>query len=189
MRLAIALLAALPSLALAQSDLPRALDRHMSHGPSAPAGAVLVAQNDVPAPAEPLPPPGIDDAGPEDTAPAPAMTTPAGDTQDSNTVTLKEAVPDADEKVVPAQRAADADAPLPAKVRPADEAAPNVTIRQDENVTIEEYRREGQVYMVRVTPKNGPAYEYLDTDGDGRLEGDPKEGPMQPVYYTVYEWQ
>jgi hypothetical protein len=164
------------------------------------------AQTTAPTPAEPPPPPGIDEAGPDDAGTAaPKMTTLSGETQDANTVTLKEsppnggersdavtlrdAVPDADEKVVPSQRAADADAPLPAKVRPADEAAPNVTIRQDENVTIEEYRREGQVYMVRVTPKNGPAYEYLDTDGDGRLEGDPKEGPMQPVYYTVYEWQ
>lgn len=148
------------------------------------------AQDSAPTPAEPPPPPGIDDAGPGDAAAeSPKMTTPSGETQDANTVTLKEAVPEADEKVVPSQRAADADAPLPTKVRPADEAAPNVTIRQDDNVTIEEYRREGQVYMVRVTPKNGPAYEYLDTDGDGRLEGDPKEGPMQPVYYTVYEWQ
>ncbi|HET7843594.1 MAG TPA: DUF2782 domain-containing protein, partial [Xanthomonadales bacterium] len=148
------------------------------------------AQTGAPAPAEPPPPPGIDDAGPAstETEAAPAAT------GDGETVTLKDAVPDAGEKVLPGERTAettapDANAPLPAKVRPADDVAPNVTIRQDDNVTIEEYRREGAIYMVRVTPKNGPAYEYLDTDGDGRLEGDPKEGPMQPVYYTVYEWQ
>lgn len=178
MRLAAALLAALPSLAFAQSDLPRALDRHMAHGPTA------LAQNDAPAPADIPPPPGIDEAGAPDAAADGAA--PAGD---GDTVTLKDAVPDAGEKVLPSQRAADADAPLPEKVRPRDEAAPDVTIRQDENVTIEEYRREGAIYMVRVTPKNGLAYEYIDTDGDGRLEGDPREGPMQPIYYTVYEWQ
>jgi len=79
--------------------------------------------------------------------------------------------------------------PLPEKVRPSDELAPNVTIRTEGDVTIEEYRRSGQVYMVVVVPKKGPRYTYLDTDGDGRLEGDPKEGPVQPVYYTLYEWE
>jgi hypothetical protein len=177
MRLAAAMLAALPSLAFAQSDLPRALDQHMAHGPTA------LAQNDAPTPADVPPPPDIDAAGSEPTGTSAA---PAGD---GDTVTLKDAVPDAGEKVLPGQRAADADAPLPEKVRPRDEAPPSVTIRQDDNVTIEEYRREGAIYMVRVTPKNGVAYEYIDTDGDGRLEGDPREGPMQPVYYTVYEWQ
>jgi hypothetical protein len=177
MRLVLALLAALPSLAFAQSDLPRALESHMAHGPTA------LAQNDAPAPADVPPPPDLDAAGSE---PIEAATAPAGD---GDAVTLKDAVPEADEKVLPGQRAADADAPLPEKVRPRDEAPPDVTIRQDDNVTIEEYRREGAIYMVRVTPKNGVAYEYLDTDGDGRLEGDPREGPMQPVYYTVYEWQ
>ena len=145
-----------------------------------------LAQSDALQPVDPPPPPGIDEAGPGEAAAAASAPLPAGD---SDTVTLEEAVPDAGEKVLPAQRAPDADAPLPEKVRPPDEAAPDVTIRRDENVTIEEYRREGQVYMVRVTPTNGIAYEYLDTDGDGRLEGDPKEGPMQPVYYTLYEWQ
>jgi hypothetical protein len=35
---------------------------------------------------------------------------------------------------------------------------------------------------------SGVSYTYLDNDGDGRLEGDPKDGPIQPVYYTLYEW-
>jgi hypothetical protein len=150
----------------------------MAHGPTA------LAQNDAAARAEVPPPPDIDDAGGD-----PPEARAAARDGDGDAVTLKDAVPDADEKVLPGQRAADADAPLPEKVRPRDEAPPSVTIRQDDNVTIEEYRREGAIYMVRVTPKNGVAYEYLDTDGDGRLEGDPREGPMQPVYYTVYEWQ
>lgn len=79
--------------------------------------------------------------------------------------------------------------PLPEKVRPSDELAPGVTIRTEGDLTIEEYRRDGQIYMVVVVPKRGPRYTYLDTDGNGRLEGDPNDGPVQPVYYTLYEWE
>ena len=53
MRIAIALLAALPSLALAASDLPRALDTHMAHGPTASSvEPVLLVQNDAAQPAD-----------------------------------------------------------------------------------------------------------------------------------------
>lgn len=126
---------------------------------------------------EPLPPPDIDDP------------------RIDETVTLDEAQAGeggAGEKVLPRERTtppADEQAPLPEKVRPADDIAPAVTIRTEGENTVEEYRRDGQIYMVIVKPKRGPNYTYLDTNGDGRLEGDPKEGPMQPVYYTLYEWE
>jgi hypothetical protein len=29
----------------------------------------------------------------------------------------------------------------------------------------------------------------MDTDGSGRLARDPNEGPVSPVYYTLYEWK
>lgn len=158
-----------------------------------------LAQQAAPAPADPPPPPSMDEAGPEpattgDAAPAPVLE----DDGDRGTVTLREAVPDAGEKVLPADAAVatttsgtttGADAPLPPKITTPDEIAPAVTIRTEGDNTVEEYRRDGAIYMVRVVPKTGIAYTYLDTDGDGRLEGDPKEGPMQPVYYTVYEWE
>ena len=41
---------------------------------------------------------------------------------------------------------------------------------------------------VSIVPKDGIAQTYIDSDGDGRLEGDPKEGPVKPVYYTLYQW-
>ena len=120
------------------------------------------------------------------TAPAPPATAPPPPGIDAEGTAAVE--------VAPAEAAATDPAdikenPLPEKVRPSDELAPNVTIRTEGDVTIEEYRRSGQVYMVVVTPQKGPRYTYLDTDGDGRLEGDPKEGPVQPVYYTLYEWE
>lgn len=107
---------------------------------------------------------------------------------DSDTVTLREAVPGATEKVLPEARAVE-DPPLPEKVRPSTDPAGDVTIRREGDNVIEEYRRSGSVYMVVVTPENGARYTYLDTDGDGRLEGDPREGRARPVYYTLYEWE
>lgn len=35
---------------------------------------------------------------------------------------------------------------------------------------ITEYRRFGQVYMIKIRPKNGPSQYVVDRDGDGRFE-------------------
>jgi Protein of unknown function (DUF2782) len=128
-------------------------------------------------PAEPPPPPTLDEAGPVDAAAAQA---PAAATADGP----GEVDPAKEQKPITSGE------PLPEKVRPSDESAPAVTIRTEGEVTIEEYRRGGQVYMVVVTPESGVRYTYLDSDGDGRLEGD--VGSLEnvaPVYYTLYEWE
>ncbi|HSX58829.1 MAG TPA: DUF2782 domain-containing protein [Tahibacter sp.] len=65
---------------------------------------------------------------------------------------------------------------------------PDVAIRKEGDDTIEEYRSSGRVSMIRITGKSGITQTYIDTDGDGRLEGNPKEGPVAPVYYKLYEW-
>ena len=51
-------------------------------------------------------------------------------------------------------------------------------------------RRRG-VYMIKITPVKGPAYYYLDEDGDGQLElreSDRKLNPVRPVYWKIKEW-
>ena len=65
---------------------------------------------------------------------------------------------------------------------------PDVSVRKEGDDTIEEYRSSGRVSMIRITGKSGITQTYIDTDGDGRLEGNPKEGPVAPVYYKLYEW-
>lgn len=65
---------------------------------------------------------------------------------------------------------------------------PDVAIRKEGDDTIEEYRTSGRVSMIRITGKSGITQTYIDTDGDGRLEGNPKDGPVAPVYYKLYEW-
>ena len=83
------------------------------------------------------------------------------------------------------------DIPIPPKIQD-EQIVPTVTIREEEERMIEEYRLDGQIYMVKVTPKGGIPFYYIDTDGDGRLELDMDQralNPVQPVYWKVKEWK
>jgi hypothetical protein len=83
------------------------------------------------------------------------------------------------------------DVPIPPKIQE-EQIVPTVTIREEENRMIEEYRLNGQVYMVKVTPRGGIPYYYIDANGDGRLELDMDQqalNPVQPVYWKVKEWK
>ena len=44
---------------------------------------------------------------------------------------------------------------------------PQVTVRMEGDQKIEEYRVNGKLYMMRVTPKSGPSYVLMDQKGDG----------------------
>ena len=79
---------------------------------------------------------------------------------------------------------------LPPKIE-GESLDPEVNIREEEGRIIEEYPRNGQVYMVKVTPDTGLPYYYLDADGDGSLElqGDQQgTGATRPVYWKIAEW-
>ena len=81
--------------------------------------------------------------------------------------------------------------PLPPKVQD-EQLEPTVTIREEEDRRIEEYRLNGRIYMVKVTPKNGIPFYYLDMDGDGQLELDMDQqalNPVQPVHWKIKEWK
>lgn len=47
---------------------------------------------------------------------------------------------------------------------------PQVTIIRRGEEVIEEYRINGNLYKIKVTPAVGPVYYLVDRDGDGRLE-------------------
>ncbi|WP_111268216.1 DUF2782 domain-containing protein [Marilutibacter maris] len=50
---------------------------------------------------------------------------------------------------------------------------------------IEEYRVNGRLQVVKVTPARGPVYYLQDRDGDGR----PDDGaPVSPVLWKLFEW-
>lgn len=83
------------------------------------------------------------------------------------------------------------EAPLPQKLNevPPPEEEPTVKIRSIENGdTVEEYRVNGRLSMVKVRPRGGIPYTLIDTNGDGRLDRKDSEGPVAPVYWTLYEW-
>lgn len=94
------------------------------------------------------------------------------------------------EKPPPIPPADTEDVPIPPKIQD-EQIEPVVTIRQEEERVVEEYSRNGQVYMVKVIPRGGVPYYYIDTDGDGRLEMDPDDqalNPVQPVFWKIKEW-
>lgn len=72
---------------------------------------------------------------------------------------------------------------------PSEASAPTVEIRRIANGdVVEEYRTNGRLTEIRVKPLRGPAYTVLDANGDGKLDRKDYEGPIAPVYYTIYEW-
>jgi hypothetical protein len=90
---------------------------------------------------------------------------------------------------IPAENAQEM--PIPPKVQD-EQIEPTVTIREEEDRLIEEYKMNGRVYMVKITPKVGVPYYYIDTDGDGQLELDVDRqalNPVQPVYWKIKEWK
>jgi hypothetical protein len=64
----------------------------------------------------------------------------------------------------------------------------SVTERKQGNDTVKEYRKNGLLRMVHIIPENGPEQMYHDHNGDGRLDRDALDGPVSPVYFSLYQW-
>ncbi|MGB1799238.1 MAG: DUF2782 domain-containing protein [Gammaproteobacteria bacterium] len=58
---------------------------------------------------------------------------------------------------------------LPDPLETGENIEPVVTIIKKDDATIEEYRVNGNLYMVKVTPAVGPSYYLVDNNGDGQL--------------------
>ncbi len=59
---------------------------------------------------------------------------------------------------------------LPQPVQSGEEMEPDITIIKKGTDTIQEYRRNGKLYMIKVVPQVGPAYYWLDKNGDGKMD-------------------
>ncbi len=59
---------------------------------------------------------------------------------------------------------------IPEAVRSGEALEPEVTIVQRGENTVEEFRINGRLFKIRITPSSGPPYYLIDTDGDGLLE-------------------
>lgn len=127
--------------------------------PAAHAQNVLASSSAPPPPGSALPPPGINEPG------AKAQAVPLPDT----------GIPPS---VAPA-----------ARQQGASGQTSGVSVSTNANGdTIEEYRRGGRIYMVRIIPKNGVTQTYHYDTTNGSLMHDPKLGPVSPVYYDIYKW-
>lgn len=68
------------------------------------------------------------------------------------------------------QPAAEKTPPLPAALPSTDAPdEPQVTITKEVGQTVEEYRSNGKLYMIKVTPKHGKPYYLIDDRGDGKF--------------------
>lgn len=63
----------------------------------------------------------------------------------------------------------------------------DITIIRKKTKTIEEYRINGRLYKVKVTPKFGPPYYLLYPEGSGLSLGEELEGTQTP-YWNLFRW-
>jgi len=56
------------------------------------------------------------------------------------------------------------------EVSPGNVPEGEIVIRTGKVLTLHEYRRNGQVYKVKVIPKKGRPYYIVDSNGDGELD-------------------
>jgi hypothetical protein len=122
------------------------------------------AMAQTPPPTRALPPPGINDPGVHATTP---------------TATPAKKQLDLKPRALPSKNAIAAP--------DASDALPDVAVRKEGDNTIQEYRRNGQLYMVVVTPKTGIPHTYT-VDPQGRLVDEHGQKPVRPVMYKVLEW-
>jgi hypothetical protein len=81
-----------------------------------------------------------------------------------------------------------AEAPPPPTITEDQTAAPEPEVRiiQDSQGKTEEYRMNGRLYMVKVTPVVGPAYYLMDQDGTGKMKRiDPTRAVVIPQWVLL----
>jgi hypothetical protein len=67
--------------------------------------------------------------------------------------------------------------------------APPVTIKQTGEGRVVEYRANGRLYMLKVTPKAGKPYYLIDQKGDGQFaRQDSLDSGMRPPMWVIKEF-
>lgn len=84
--------------------------------------------------------------------------------------------------------------PMPAGELPegqsaAEDLQPEVRIIRRGEDTIEEYRINGQLYMLRITPAKGRPYYLIDSDGNGLFDRRQEAlDPAEVVKWRIFSW-
>lgn len=80
---------------------------------------------------------------------------------------------------------------LPMPTQDGEVLEPDITIIRKGKSTIQEFRRNGQLYMIKVNPDIGPSYYLIDEDGDGNMDvrkSDLEEG-LNVHQWKLLEWE
>lgn len=78
--------------------------------------------------------------------------------------------------------------PLP--VQSGETMEPDITIIRKGKKTIQEFRRGGRLYMIKVVPDIGPPYYFIDNDGDGKMDvrRDDLDKGSNINMWKIFEW-
>ena len=75
----------------------------------------------------------------------------------------------------------------PSLVLAQEQPTPDITVRQEEDRTIREYRINGQLYAIEIEPAVGPSYFLVDDDGDGDFRRSDNERIAIPSW-VLFSW-
>ena len=79
--------------------------------------------------------------------------------------------------------------PPPPGLEPDSALEPQVTIQRRGTETVEEFRVNGRLYMIRVTPAHGRPYYLLDTVGRGDFTRyDSYDTGTRPPMWVIHQW-
>lgn len=80
--------------------------------------------------------------------------------------------------------------PPPPMITTQPEPEPQVSTREESGETVQEYRINNKLYMMRVTPKNGHPYVLMDLKGDGTFtrQDQPVEGRLRVPQWVLMEF-
>ncbi len=79
---------------------------------------------------------------------------------------------------------------LPKQVQDNEVMEPDITIIRKDKKTIQEFRKNGLLYMVKVIPDVGPPYYFIDTNGDGKpdVRRDDIDRSLNINQWKILEW-
>ncbi|BCG65045.1 MAG: hypothetical protein methR_P2858 [Methyloprofundus sp.] len=80
---------------------------------------------------------------------------------------------------------------MPLPVQDGEPMEADITITRKGNKTIHEYRVNGKIYKIKIIPDIGPAYYFVDPDGDGEME-EVSESDLDELIkinqWTIFSW-
>ncbi|NOQ35929.1 MAG: DUF2782 domain-containing protein [Methylococcaceae bacterium] len=79
---------------------------------------------------------------------------------------------------------------MPEEIESDEAMEPDITIIRKGKKTIQEFRKNGDLYMVKIIPDIGPAYYLIDTDGDGNMDvrGSDLDREQNIHQWKLLEW-